>query len=291
MPCDHQHVVITGTSSGIGQATMDAALAAGWHVFAGDRTSSGVGRTSRVSAGLLTAVHLDITIADQVAAAAKMVAEHVGDSGLNGLANVAGVGVPGPLETMPIDKLRFSFEVDVLGQVALTQALLPIIRKAQGRIVFVGSIADRISPPYFGALSSSKSAIAAINDTFRQELSPWGIKVILVEPGFISTGADETTGRMIDQVLADFTPEQAQLYGDAFSRATKAGKKTQAAGSPPQGVAATILEALTTKKPKDRYLTGSKSHAAAAMAKLPRTVQDELARKAFDQSKPGSLAD
>lgn len=291
MDCDHQHVVITGTSSGIGKATMDAALAAGWHVFAGDRTSPVVGQTSPVAAGLLTAVHLDITIAEQVAAVAKVVSEHVGDSGLNGLANIAGVGIPGPLETMPIDKLRFSFEVDVLGQVALTQALLPLVRKAQGRIIFIGSIADRVSPPYFGALSLSKSAIASINDTFRQELAPWGIKVVLVEPGLISTGADETTGHMIDQVLAGFTPEQSQLYGDSFAHATKAGKQTQASGSSPQGVAATILEALTTKKPKDRYLTGSKSHAAAAMAKLPHAVQDELARKAFDQPKPGSLAD
>ncbi len=290
MECNRNHAVITGTSSGIGKATMEAVLAAGWHVFAGDRQTEGIGATTSVSAGLLTPVRLDVTIEDEIETVARAVEDHVGERGINALANIAGVGVPGPLETMPIEKLKFSFEVDVFGQVALTQALLPLIRSARGRIVFTGSIADRVSPPFFGALSSSKSAIAAINDTFRQELAPWGIAVILVEPGFISTGADVTTKQMIDQVSADFTPDQEQLYGEIFSRATEAGEKVQDAGSSPQGVAATILQAITADKPKDRYLTGSKSHLAAALARLPHGVQDRLARRAFDQPDPGSIS-
>lgn len=289
MACDRKHVMITGTSSGIGRATMEAALEGGWHVFAGDRSPDNSGGDERVGAGVLTRVTVDVTNANQIAAARDLIASHVGDAGLDGLANVAGIGIPGPLETMPMADLRFSFEVDVLGQVAMTQAMLPLLRSAQGRIVFIGSIADRIALPFFGALSASKSAIAAINDTFRQELAPWGIDVVLIEPGFISTGADKATKARIDQLIADFTPEQRALYGDMFQSATDAGYKTQTSGSPPAVVANVILESLTTAKPKKHYLTGSKSHAAALVAKLPQGAQDELKRKGFGMPAPGSL--
>jgi NAD(P)-dependent dehydrogenase (short-subunit alcohol dehydrogenase family) len=289
--CDLTHVMLTGTSSGIGEATKVAALAQGWHVFAGDRTSPDDAATVESGGGLLTPIHVDVTKADQVAAAATVIGEHVGDMGLNGLANIAGIGVPGPIETLALDKLRASFEVDVIGQVALTQALLPSLRKATGRIVFIGSIADRITPPFFGALSASKSAIASISETLRVELSPWSIDVVLVEPGFISTGADEATGAMIDQVAARFTPEQQELYGAMFASATQAGKAVQAAGSDPAGVADVIVHALSTAHPKRHYLTGSKSHLAAGLAKLPEAVQEGLERKAFKLPKPGSLAD
>lgn len=280
MACDRKHVLITGTSSGIGRATMLAAIADGWHVFAGDRSAD-------TADGPQTHVQLDVTKPEQIAAAYEVIAEH--GAGLDGLANIAGVGVPGPLETMPLEKLKFSFEVDVFGQVALTQAMLPLLRSARGRIVFIGSIADRITVPFFGALAAAKSAIASINDTFRQELAPWGIEVVLVEPGFISTGADETTKKMMDQVVANFTPEQAELYGDSFAAATEAGYRVQTSGSSPEGVAAVILEALTVKHPKAHYLTGSKAHLAAFAARLPQHLQDELKRKGFHLPAPGSL--
>lgn len=291
MTCDRKHVIITGTSSGIGKATMQAATAAGWHVFAGDRSAQSSGQTEQSGTGLVTSVHVDITDVDQIASAQQLIVEHVGQAGLDGLANIAGIGIPGPLETMPLADLRFSFEVDVLGQVAMTQAMLPLLRAAQGRIVFIGSIADRIALPFFGALSASKSAIAAINDTFRQELAPWGIDVILIEPGFISTGADTATKERIDRLIADFTVEQRALYGDMFQAATDAGYKTQTAGSSPAVVADVILDALTTAKPKKHYLTGSKSHMAALVAKLPQGAQDELKRKGFGMPEPGSLED
>lgn len=281
MTCTKEHLMLTGTSSGIGRATMELALDHGWHVFAGDRTSDPKAKTTMSRNGLVTPINIDVSNAEQVAAAADIVKNHVGDQGLDGLGNIAGIGIPGPLETMPIDDLRMSFEVDVLGQVAMTQAMLPMIRQRRGRIVFIGSIADRITVPFFGALAASKSAIASISDTFRQELVSWGIDVILVEPGFISTGADKATKTRIDQLIADFTPEQAALYGDMFSTATERGFKTQTSGSSPSVVAETIMEAFTTKSPKLHYLTGSKSHLAANIARLPQQMQDALKRKAF----------
>lgn len=279
---------MTGTSSGIGQATMAAAAASGFHVFAGDRADDSRPDTE-AGPGMITHVHLDITMADDIARAVQAVDDHVGVRGLDGLANVAGIGIPGPLEIMPMADLRASFEVDFFGQVALTQPLIPLLRRAKGRIVFIGSIVDRLTIPYFGALASSKSAVAAISDTWRQELAPWGIEVILVEPGFISTGADKATKARIDHLIDGMPPQSADLYRDMFTNATDAGYKTQTSGSSPEGVAHVIMTAMTASNPKDHYLTGSKSHLAAMVARLPQPVQDELKRRAFDQPKPDSL--
>lgn len=287
MPCDHPHVLVTGTSSGIGKATMAAAAAAGWHVFAGDRVE-GERATTAVGSGLVTPVHLDVTQDADIAAAEAVIAAHVGSAGLNGLANIAGIGVPGPLEIMPMADLRRSFDVDFFGQVALTQAMLPMLRAARGRIVFIGSLVDRLTIPFMGALATSKSAVAALADTWRQELAPWGIHVTLVEPGFISTGADQTTKAMIDRVLADMTPDQRALYGDMFQTMTERGYETQTSGSTPEGVADVIIEALTDKHPKDHVLTGSKAHVGAMLGRLPQSVQDHLKREMFGLPKPGS---
>jgi NAD(P)-dependent dehydrogenase (short-subunit alcohol dehydrogenase family) len=286
MTCGRRHVLITGTSSGIGEATMRAAAAHGWHVFAGDR-SPHTDDPSDPDADV-TRLQLDVTDESQIAAAAALVSEHVGDRGLDGLANIAGIGIPGPLEIMPLADLRRSLEVDFFGQVAVTQAMLPLLRTARGRVVFIGSIVDRTTVPYFGALAAAKSAIAAVSDTLRQELAPWGIGVVLVEPGFISTGADATTKAMIDHRIESMTPEQSALYGQMFADATVAGYKTQKAGSSPEGVAEVILKALTTAHPHSHYLTGSRSHFVAALAHLPQSMQDDIKRHAFDQPKPDS---
>lgn len=287
MSCDHRHVLITGTSSGIGRATMTAAANAGWHVFAGDRAEDQRDTTS-LGSGLVTPVHLDVTEEDDITAAAALIGDHVGPTGLDGLANIAGIGVPGPLEIMPMADLRRSFDVDFFGQVALTQAVLPLVRGARGRIVFIGSLVDRLTIPFMGALATSKSAVAALADTWRQELAPWGIHVTLVEPGFISTGADRTTKEMIDGVISGMTPAERALYGDSFREMTERGYKTQTSGSSPEGVAEVIVEALSEKHPKDHVLTGSKAHLGAMVARLPQSVQDHLKREMFGLPDPGS---
>lgn len=277
--CIRPHLLVTGTSSGIGKATMAAALEAGYHVFAGHR-SEGT-EAEAVGNGLLTFLQLDVTHADQIDAAVARVDDHVGDRGLDGLANIAGIGVPGPLEIMSMDDFRQSFEVDVFGQLALTQRAIPLIRRIRGRIVFIGSLIDRLTVPFMGALASSKSAVAAISDTLRQELHPWGIKVVLVEPGFISTGADAATKERIDRLISEMTPAQSALYGEMFTEMTERGYKVQTSGSSPDGVAAVIMEAFTHKHPHDHYLTGSKAHVGAWLAKLPQPVQDHIKRAAF----------
>ncbi|MCF8527328.1 MAG: SDR family NAD(P)-dependent oxidoreductase [Candidatus Nanopelagicales bacterium] len=289
MQCPRDHLLITGTSSGIGKATLEGALARGAHVFAGQRGPAT--DSEAVGDGLLTRVTLDVTSPQQIATAVDTINRHVGDRGLQGLANVAGLGVPGPLEVMPLSDLRMSFEVDVLGQVALTQPVIPLLRRARGRLVFVGSIIDRVTVPFMGALGASKSAIAAISDTWRQELAPWDIHVALVEPGFISTGADEATKARIDRLIAELDDEQRTLYGQMFEVMTERGYRVQTSGSSPDGVAEVILHALLDPRPKEHYLTGSKAHLAAFLARLPEGVQDRLKREAFGLPEPGSRRD
>ena len=287
----HKHVLITGTSSGIGKATMEAALAAGYHVLAGDRSAAPTASGLIPTDEMLTRIRVDITKQDDIDAAVARVSDHVGTVGLDALANIAGIGIPGPLETMPLSDLRLSFDVDFFGQMALTQPLIPLLRMARGNIVFVGSVADRTTVPFMGALASSKSAIAAASGTLRQELAPWGIDVILVEPGFISTGADEATKARIDRLIDGFTPDHEALYGGMFRTAMDRGYKVQTSGSAPEGVAAVIVGALKAKTPKARYLTGSKSHLMATLARLPMRMQDAARRRAFGLPGRGAKAD
>ena len=187
-----------------------------------------------------------------------------------------------------LEKWRKITEVNLWGGLSVTQAMLPLLRPAKGRIVFIGSLIDRLSIPFMGALATSKSAVAALADTWRQELAPWGMHVGLVEPGFISTGADEATKARIDRLLADLPDDQAALYGDSFREMTQRGYATQTSGSTPEGVAQVILAMLTDSHPKDHVLTGSKAHVGALVGKLPSTLQDLLKRKAFGLPDPDS---
>ena len=286
MACSRPHVLITGTSSGIGKATMEAAEAAGYHVIAGNRSSPVDAVIADDEA--VSEIRLDVTDPDDIARAVAAVADHVGPRGLDGLVNVAGIGIPGPLETMSMDDLRLSLDVDFFGQVALTQPLIPLLRMARGRVVFVGSIIDRVTLPFFGALAAAKAAMASAAGTLRQELAPWGIRVILVEPGFISSGADEATKQRIDRLAAEFPPDAAALYRDMFTTATDRGYSTQTSGTPPEGVAECIMTALTTRRPRPRYLTGGKARRVAASGLLPQRMQDALHRRAFGLPRPGS---
>jgi len=190
--CTYPHVLVTGASSGIGRATALRLATSGYHVFAGIRKpadGSALVSAAETAADRMTPVILDVTDVQQLATAVASVAGHVGDGGLAGLVNNAGIGVFGPLELIPIDQFRRQFEVNVTGQLTVTQAVLPLLRRAGGRIVMIGSIGARFTPPFVGPLAASKSALATMTDALRQELAPWGIGVTLIEPGSIRSEA------------------------------------------------------------------------------------------------------
>ncbi len=219
---------------------------------------------------------LDVTEAEQIAAAAARV-EAEADGRLDGLVNNAGVAIPGPLETLAMEDFRRQIEVNMTAHVAVTQALLPSIRAARGRIVFISSIGGRVALPLTGAYHAAKFGIEAVGDIFRQELQPWGIKVAIVEPGSIDTPIWERGERTADELA---TPEREALYGEVVERYRKVIKDTAERGIPAEKVAEVIEHALTARRPRSRYLVGLEAKMGArARLLLPTPVFDRIVRR------------
>jgi NAD(P)-dependent dehydrogenase (short-subunit alcohol dehydrogenase family) len=266
-------VLVTGASTGIGRATALRLDAAGWRVFAGVRKQEDADSLREAGSERLTPLILDITDAEQIAAAAERV-EAESEGGLDGLVNNAGVAIPGPLETLAIDDFRRQIEVNMTGHVAVTQALLPAIRASRGRIVFISSIGGRVAFPLTGAYHAAKFGIEAVGDVFRQELRPWGIAVSIVEPGSIDTPIWERGERTADELG---TPEREALYGKAIERYRKVIKDTAERGIPPEKAAKAIEHALTASRPRARYLVGLEAKLAArAKLLLPTPIFDRI---------------
>jgi NAD(P)-dependent dehydrogenase (short-subunit alcohol dehydrogenase family) len=265
--------LITGASTGIGRATALRLDAAGWRVFAGVRKQEDAAGLSEAGSERLTPLLLDVTDAEQIAAAAARVEEE-GGGALDGLVNNAGVAIPGPLETLAIDDFRRQVEVNMTAHVAVTQALLPAVRAARGRIVFISSIGGRVAFPLTGAYHAAKFGIEAVGDVFRQELRPWGISVSIVEPGSIDTPIWERGERTADEIG---TPEREALYGKVVERYRKVVRETAERGIPPERAAKAIEHALTANRPRARYLVGLEAKLTArAKLLLPTPIFDRI---------------
>jgi NAD(P)-dependent dehydrogenase (short-subunit alcohol dehydrogenase family) len=247
--------LVTGSSTGIGRATALRLDAAGWRVFAGVRREEDADSLRAAGSQRLTPVMLDVTDAGAISALAERLSEELGAAGLDGLVNNAGVAIPSPLETIPIDDFRRQIEVNLTGQVAVTQALLPLIRCARGRIVFISSIGGRIAFPLTGAYHAAKFGIEAAGDVFRQELRPWKISVSIVEPGSIDTPIWDRGERAADEI-GERTPHREELYGKAIAAYRKVARDLAERGIPPEKVAEAIEHALTARRPRPRYLVG-----------------------------------
>ena len=250
--------LVTGASSGIGEACARRLAGAGWRVLAGVRRAG--------SAPLGTEeVLLDVT---------EPVAVEV--DRLDGLVNNAGIAVAGPLEFLPLDELRRQLEVNVVGQLRVTQAVLPALRRARGRVVNVGSISGRSALPFLGAYAMSKFALEALTDSLRVELEPWGIRVVVVEPGTIRTP-------IWTRERPDPPPEAAPLYGERIEAFRRAAVSRGAQGAPPDAVAAVVEHALTAERPRARYLVGRDARLRAGLERLPVRLRDRLlVRRLFE---------
>jgi NAD(P)-dependent dehydrogenase (short-subunit alcohol dehydrogenase family) len=273
-------VVVTGASTGIGRATALRLDSAGWRVFAGVRREEDAAALREAASDRLAPVMLDVTDAGQIASAAEWVESELGGAGLDGLVNNAGIAVPGPLETLPIDDFRRQVEVNLTAQVAVTQAMLPLIRKARGRIVFITSIGGLMAFPMFGAYHAAKFGLEAVGDVFRQELRLWGISVSVVEPGSIATPIWERGQQAVDAVAGRAGDRHRDLYGKAIDAYREVARKTGARGIPPERVAAKIERALSARRPRTRYLVGAdaRGQAFAAWALPDRFVDWVVAR-------------
>jgi len=270
---------VTGASTGIGRASALRLDAAGWRVFAGVRREEDAAALREAGSERLLPVHLDVTDAGQIAAAAESVAAQA--DGLHGLVNNAGVAVPSPLETIPIEDFRRQVEVNLTGQVAVTQALLEQLRPCRGRIVFISSIGGRIAFPLTGAYHAAKFGVEAVGDVFRQELRPWGIGVSIVEPGSIDTPIWDRGERTADEI-GGRSPHRDALYGRAIEAYRATVRKTAERGIPPQKVAAVVERALTAKRPRARYLVGIDAKLQARVRPLvPTPAWDRIVARAM----------
>lgn len=270
-------VVVTGASTGIGRATALRLDSKGWRVFAGVRRDEDGEALRRSGSGRIEPLMLDVTDPEQIADAARRIRERVGPAGLDGLVNNAGIVVGGAVEALPIEDLRSGLETNVVGQFAVTQALLAQVRAARGRIVFVGSINGRLSLPFLSPYAASKHAIEAIGDSLRGEMRSFGVKVSIVEPGAIETPMREkgriAGSRSKDQLRGDQLP----LYGKAIDGFMAAAAKGDQAASPPEKVATAIEHALTADRPRTRYLVGRDARAQALIRSLlPDRVRDRV---------------
>jgi NAD(P)-dependent dehydrogenase (short-subunit alcohol dehydrogenase family) len=261
--------VVTGTSSGIGRACALRLATQGYCVFAGVRRRQDgqalvqeAGRTG----GQVVPLLIDVTDEASIGAAAAEVAGAVGDDGIAALVNNAGIGMTWPMEAIPLDDLRRIYEVNVFGQVAVTQAFLPLLRTGAGRLVNIGSIGDRLSLPFGAPLASSKWALASITESLRMELRPWGIHVVLIEPASIHTDAVQKVKDDAERVMSEMSWTHLELYGDTYQSMTSRALEREKSGSDPDVVARAVLRALRTKRPRTRYVVGKDGRLLAFLA-------------------------
>lgn len=273
-------VLITGASTGIGAACAMGCVGQGMTVFAGVRNpEAGAALRARGGAAIIP-LELDVTDGESVKRAAGVVDRHVGDAGLFGLVNNAGIAIGSPLELIPLAQLRRQLEVNVVGQIAVTQAVLPLLRRARGRIVNMGSIAGRGTIPMTGPYSASKHALEALTDALRLELYPWGIEVSIIEPGAIATPIWDKSLQISLDVEKDIPVETKHLYEAAAARIKETMSVAAARAIPPDAVVKAVLHALTAKRPKTRYLVGRDAKLRALMLKwLPDRLQDWILKK------------
>ena len=284
-------VLITGTSTGIGRACALDLHARGYHVFAGVRAAPD-GEALRAATGdRLVPLLLDVTQPAHVTAAVDTLRAQVGDAGLQGLVNNAGVAVPGPMEYLSLQALREQFEVNVFGTLDLTQACLPLLRpsrgrrrttssgwsgcRIRGRIVNVSSVNGQVVTPFNGAYCASKFALEAISDALRRELQPTGVRVVLVEPGSIRTAIRDTAMANARRLAGEYPDVVRTHYGGVLRRLEQV--QTPAHALAPERVARIVARALEARRPRARYRVGWDARLGVMAAHLlPTSALDAL---------------
>jgi NAD(P)-dependent dehydrogenase (short-subunit alcohol dehydrogenase family) len=303
-------VVVTGASTGIGRACALELDRLGFHVFAGVRSDEAGRKLQAEASERLIPLRLDVTDAAEIAAAVEMVEHIIGDSpifadakigtvpecpkietvpgqplpsplaGLAGLVNNAGIAMPGPVEMVPIEAWRRQIEVNVLGQVAVTQAFLPLLRRGRGRIVNMSSVSGGLSAPYLGAYCASKFALEAITDSLRVELHPFGIKVSAIEPGPIDTPIWTKAAEANKELASGEAADRLPLYEDALVSSRKISEQSARDALPVERVVRAVVHALTARRPKTRYFVGRGTRFCFKWSRaIPDRLRDWIIRK------------
>jgi NAD(P)-dependent dehydrogenase (short-subunit alcohol dehydrogenase family) len=271
-----QSILITGATSGIGR---DAALrlaGAGHLVLAGGRRRDLLAGLAAESRGRVEPLVLDVTDPPSVEAARELVERRTGGLGLDVLVNNAGYALPGPLEALAEADLRALFDTNLFGLLAVTRTFLPAMReRGQGRVVNVGSIMGRVAMPLLGAYNASKHAVAAVTDALRIELAPFGITVVLVEPGAVRTG-------FAARALAGLAPyrDPGSPYAPALAATDAAWARVYRFASGPAAAGRAVARAATADRPAARYVVPARDRlVVAALTALPTFAADAAKRR------------
>lgn len=272
-------VLVTGAGRGIGKSIVEHLAARGWDVVAGVRNERDAAAVAALNPQRISSVILDVTDAGHIAALDESLPET-----LDAVVNNAGIAVGGVMETLSPDDWRKQLEINVIGQLAVTQAVLPRLRKSRGRIVFISSVSGKIVMPLVGAYSASKFALEAAADALRMELSPWGIRVALVEPGNTDTDMWRTADAMVEELEAGLTAEHRDLYAKHIAGFKKTIPMAQKIAVPAEKVSAVVEEALTSRRPRARYIVGvGPKLQVAVLTRLPTKVRDSVLRRLTGQ--------
>jgi NAD(P)-dependent dehydrogenase (short-subunit alcohol dehydrogenase family) len=261
-------IVVSGASTGMGAATAKELARRGYHVLAGVRRAADA---EAIRGHGVEPVILDITVSEQIEALVGRIADDSENRPLRALVNNAGIAVNAPVETLPLDKWRQQFDVNLFGHIAITQALLPFLHESRGRVVNISSLGGKIAMPTYGAYAGTKYALEAVSDALRRELAPHGVQVVIVEPGGVQT---EMTGHGIERArafLTEMTPESRQRYGGLMQAIISQATAFTKNGKTAEAAAKVIAGATTTPNPRPRYTIGRD---AAMMTRLTRILPD-----------------
>lgn len=258
--------VVTGASSGIGLATTQELARRGFHVLAGVRKQQDA---DRLAGENVEPVIVDITDEAQVTALAERARNDPQGRPLGALVNNAGVALNAPVEAIPLAEWRRHFDVNFFGHVALTQALLPaLIAGGDGRLINVSSIGGRIALPTYGAYAAAKFALEGFSDVLRREVARLGVKVIVIEPGNITTPMLAKGVAIMNELTATMSDDQHARYGDLVAAIHKQAEGQAGIGIEPLRAAKVIANAIGSRRPRTRYLVGRDAKLLAGASSL-----------------------
>jgi len=273
-------ILITGTSSGIGRATALELDRMGYQVLASVRRQADAEALQAQASPNLVPITLEVTESQSISRAKEKTGQIVGQAGLAGLVNNAGYGFTSPLEFVPLDQLRQLFEVNFFGLLAVTQAFLPLLRLAKGRLVNISSTATLNVAPFHGPYSCSKLGVNGISDALRRELRPFGIEVSNVICGSMRTAIWERGARLSNAIREAEPAAALELYGERWQTLGRFMQKIGAEGKPPELAAKAIIHALTARRPKVTYYVGQDARLyKIARELLPDRLYDWLTLK------------
>jgi NAD(P)-dependent dehydrogenase (short-subunit alcohol dehydrogenase family) len=252
-------VIITGASSGIGLECALWLAGRGFHVFAGVRRKPDGDRLKTLAPDTITPLLLDVTDPASIKAAVTAVSRCPDEISPFALINNAGIAIAGPLEMLPIDSFKTQIEVNLIGQLAVTQAFLPLLRAHHGRVFLMGSILGRFALPFLGAYSCAKFALEALAESMGMELAGTGVSVSIIEPGNVATPIWEKSKGMALQIAGDLSESRWNMYLDDARSALGFVERLAKKGIPAKKVAQVIEKALSAKTPRKRYTIGSDS--------------------------------